>query len=90
MTSSSKKGNLASLPLSAMHLSSRPRFLFQILCMSNFISSLNPSQLPFLNFVLCRPYPAHCSSAPEPTRRTLASDLYLIRSNLSPLLALVF
>ena len=34
-----------SLPLTAMHLSSLPRFLFQILCISNFISSCRASQL---------------------------------------------
>ena len=36
--------------------------------------------LPFRYFVLCLPYPAHCSSAPEPTRTILAFDLYLTRS----------
>lgn len=41
--------------------------------------------LPFLYFVLCRPYPAHCSSAPAPTRRIRAADLYLTLSQVSSL-----
>mmetsp|Transcript_5174 Transcript_5174/g.19372 ORF Transcript_5174/g.19372 Transcript_5174/m.19372 type:complete len:400 (+) Transcript_5174:552-1751(+) len=101
-TPSSRNGNRASRPWSAISRSSRPRFRFHKRHMSSLNTSLSAGQFPVAVLVVsvvvssrklfapaatsastalkktlrCRRYPAHCSSAPCPSKSTFAFDLY--------------
>mmetsp|Transcript_11209 Transcript_11209/g.34316 ORF Transcript_11209/g.34316 Transcript_11209/m.34316 type:complete len:292 (-) Transcript_11209:941-1816(-) len=80
-TSSSRKGNLTSRPWSLMTRSSRPRLRHHNLAISASSSAFSASSPPLANTVRCRPlYPASCSSAPRPLRRTLAGVSYISSS----------